>query len=498
MNDLVEIVDHEEGEEGDSSISRNQLTLLAILLISLTVLFLILTLIGWKPLLSKFLELSQPTIELKLVPSGIGKVPAVVEFTLSDSGAGLHQASVVLIQPGRPERVIFPIRNLLGAKKQFFSILIPGRSSGIDGSKVILSISCSDRSYWRNKASVEIPLPVDFESPTVELVGEVLPSVQGGSGLLFMRASDNQDRLEIGFQLGEQRFRAFPAKSLDRLLDDPDLYVVIFALPLVGVVEELESFLYAEDPSGNYVRHPVSLKITERLPVAVRKVLTRELLAQMKRALSLNSQELVSFLDTIGVKSLSELGLHGEDGIRAIFSYLNDYLFPMKEELLRRNFQPFRLDRFWDGPLSFPVGKVLDRFGARTRYELESQSLGALVNQGVHVLLPPRRKNVGAVSTGVPVFVGPCGLWHLCVIVDHGLGLSTLYGNLRSSAVRVGQRIERGNKVGEADFYASNRRYFFQVRVQGTPVEPAEWWRGKWFKTRIIDGVSEVAKSLAR
>ncbi len=55
---------------------------------------------------------------------------------------------------------------------------------------------------------------------------------------------------------------------------------------------------------------------------------------------------------------------------------------------------------------------------------------------------------VRATGAGVVVEAGWKGPYGLAVVVDHGYGYRTLYGHLSSISVRVGQRLERGARVG--------------------------------------------------
>ncbi|WP_027882890.1 M23 family metallopeptidase [Meiothermus rufus] len=55
---------------------------------------------------------------------------------------------------------------------------------------------------------------------------------------------------------------------------------------------------------------------------------------------------------------------------------------------------------------------------------------------------------VRVTGAGVVVEAGWKGPYGLAVVVDHGYGYRTLYGHLSSISVRVGQRLERGARVG--------------------------------------------------
>ena len=56
------------------------------------------------------------------------------------------------------------------------------------------------------------------------------------------------------------------------------------------------------------------------------------------------------------------------------------------------------------------------------------------------------------------------------VIVDHGSGFYTLYGNLDEMGPKVGADVLAGSRVGSAGDYLH-----FEVRKDGKPVNPMDW-----------------------
>ena len=94
---------------------------------------------------------------------------------------------------------------------------------------------------------------------------------------------------------------------------------------------------------------------------------------------------------------------------------------------------------------------------------------------------------------GVVSFVGDLGIYGNAVMIDHGLGLSTLYGHLSSIDVKEGDQIKKEQiigKTGETGLAVGDHLHF-GVYLQGIPVLPLEWWDEKWLRDNVyakIDG----------
>lgn len=79
---------------------------------------------------------------------------------------------------------------------------------------------------------------------------------------------------------------------------------------------------------------------------------------------------------------------------------------------------------------------------------------------------------------GTVAFAAPFMGFGTLIIVDHGGGAFTLYGQLSSSAVAQGTRVERGAVVGRAGRNPEGDEVvYFEVRADGRPVDPVQWLR---------------------
>jgi len=86
--------------------------------------------------------------------------------------------------------------------------------------------------------------------------------------------------------------------------------------------------------------------------------------------------------------------------------------------------------------------------------------------------------SVRAVHDGVVAFAGLFAGFGNLVIVDHGAQAFTLYGDLLEVAVARGARVDRGQPIGSAGATPSGvPGLYFELRVDGQPVDPLQWLR---------------------
>ena len=124
------------------------------------------------------------------------------------------------------------------------------------------------------------------------------------------------------------------------------------------------------------------------------------------------------------------------------------------------------------GTLPWPTqGRFRHGFGAPRQ--------GGLAWQGV-VIAAPAGTSVQAVHHGRVAFADWLRGFGLLVIVDHGDGYMTLYGQNQSLLRQVGDWVEAGEPlatVGDTGG-SSDTGLYFEIRQRGTPLNPAQWCKG--------------------
>ena len=100
-------------------------------------------------------------------------------------------------------------------------------------------------------------------------------------------------------------------------------------------------------------------------------------------------------------------------------------------------------------------------------------------------------------NRGKIVHAGPLGIYGNCVIIDHGMGVQSLYAHLSSIGVNVGDMVEKAQEIGRSGMtgLAQGDHLHFTQLVNGQMVNPVEWWDSHWIQDRILRKLREASGS---
>ena len=101
---------------------------------------------------------------------------------------------------------------------------------------------------------------------------------------------------------------------------------------------------------------------------------------------------------------------------------------------------------------------------------------------------------VAAANNGTVLLAKWLGIYGNCVIIDHGMGVQSLYGHLQSFDVKEGDKVTRGQTVGRSDStgLAGGDHLHFTLLVGGQMVNPVEWWDSHWIEDRVERKLKEA------
>jgi murein DD-endopeptidase MepM/ murein hydrolase activator NlpD len=124
---------------------------------------------------------------------------------------------------------------------------------------------------------------------------------------------------------------------------------------------------------------------------------------------------------------------------------------------------------FGGGLIRPAQGRLSSGFGMRVHPISRRRRLHA----GIDIAAPTGTPIIAA-APGVVIFSGWRGGYGNAVIIDHGGGLSTLYGHCSRLLVKSGQRVKQGQRIAlmGSTGYSTGPHLHFETRINGKPVNP--------------------------
>jgi murein DD-endopeptidase MepM/ murein hydrolase activator NlpD len=152
----------------------------------------------------------------------------------------------------------------------------------------------------------------------------------------------------------------------------------------------------------------------------------------------------------------------------------------------------------WKGAfVQLSNSKVEANFADHRTYTYNGEAIDSAYHLG-YDLSVTKRYPVEAANSGAVVFGGDLGIYGNTVILDHGLGLFTLYSHLSEIGVKVGDKVEQKQalgRTGETGLAAGDHLHY-GVYLHGVAILPVEWWDAKWIEDNIrpkLEGMSGEA-----
>jgi murein DD-endopeptidase MepM/ murein hydrolase activator NlpD len=157
--------------------------------------------------------------------------------------------------------------------------------------------------------------------------------------------------------------------------------------------------------------------------------------------------------------------------------------------------------RLWEGTwLRLKNAATMARFADYRYYYYQGEKRDEQVHLGVD-LASLANSPIQAANNGRVVFAERNGIYGLAVVLDHGQGLSSIYGHLSAISVELEQEVKKGDIIGYTGQtgLAGGDHLHFAIMVSGVPVNPIEWWDSHWIEdniTRKLELLKEMKGTL--
>ncbi|MEA3545845.1 MAG: M23 family metallopeptidase, partial [Thermodesulfobacteriota bacterium] len=133
-----------------------------------------------------------------------------------------------------------------------------------------------------------------------------------------------------------------------------------------------------------------------------------------------------------------------------------------------------------------PKAATLALFADYRTYYYNGKQIDKTVHLG-HDLASVAQAELIAENGGEVIWAEYLGIYGLCVVIDHGLGLQSLYAHMSQLDVQVGDIVTRGQVIGRSGTtgLAGGDHLHLGIFVSGVAVQPIEWWDKSWLYNNI-------------
>jgi murein DD-endopeptidase MepM/ murein hydrolase activator NlpD len=425
------------------------------------ILFVILLAAGGYFILPRF-EWHKPQIKITPDTDTIGLAP--LEISVVERGTGLKSFTAVL-SSGGSEYALASEEYDQPLMQKKFTVALSAKLAGLKEGPAVLRVTARDRSLWGffrgNEAIVQKNVTIDITPPTLELIADDRYVNFGGVGMVVYKPSS--DTITTGVKIGNYFFPGYK----NQIKAHPDHYIAFFAHPYNVAANEKAS-LVAVDKAGN----------------------TREmkLVYELKNVKYKKSTLAISddFIQAKVAPLLHDVGAR-QGSLKDIFIRVNKDLRKENEDKIKSITEKSTASILWHGAFSqLSNSKVEANFADARTYTYKDEAIDNAYHLG-YDLSVTKHSPAEAANSGVVAFVGDLGIYGNTVIIDHGLGLFTLYSHLSSVDAKVGEQIKQKQiigKTGETGLAAGDHLHF-GVYLHGVAILPVEWWDQKWINDNI-------------
>ena len=438
-----------------------------------------------RPISREALDQNPPSISVLEQPKALGTAPQTLKLQVSDEQAGLDVVEVYSSQDDVRTLLFRHQYAFRDQKEGTLSLTVPKKKAPLEEGIVELEVTVSDKSFFQNLFRKVINIPVDLEPPRVSPLSIQHNAVRGGVSLVIYDASDDRIVSDTGVDVFGAKYPGRNAGDLDSSLAiRKSMYYSFFPVPFDAPDSRTGIKLYANDDAANTTHTNFYYTLRDGRQRDVNIELDPSFFVDRLDELSMNYKRFALERNGANIDTSNRANLFNQ--INSDFRSLSEhYLLEIIKDLPpKRQFKKFFLRM-----KSSPVG----RYGERRRYLWNGEPIGRSLHLGEDLASVPNSV-VPATADGTVVHAGDLGIYGQTIVLNHGLGIVSVYAHLSSIEVSVNDVVIRGDRIGltGSSGLSMGDHLHFEIRANGVPVNPLEWWDKRWFRDHIEKKIAKV------
>ncbi|HDZ61841.1 MAG TPA: M23 family metallopeptidase [Nitrospirae bacterium] len=380
-----------------------------------------------------------------------------IEKIITLTGHNLKSIDIYIYQG---DRKIDLLKDIPEIGEKTYSIQVKPKDLGlVDGSAQVIVRA---RSGILKDIKHTISSTIDTVPPKLEVLGATSNIYQGSGGVAHIRAEGAES---VFIKLNEHIFSAFKSQSGSGPESSSE-YFAFFPAP-IDTPAGSTFYAVAKDAAGNRAIRALPSKLREK---------------EYSSSL-INIDD--AFINTVISPLLNELDI--SDPVKA-FKKVNEEWRLESVNKVRDIAGKTTAEILWQGSfLQMKNSMVMAKYGDKRTYIYN----GNAVSQSTHLgydLASVEKSPVEAANSGIVRFTGEIGIYGNTVIIDHGLGLMSIYGHLSTILETEGQSVEKGEIIARTGStgLAGGDHLHFGILIQGYEVSPLYWWDNNWIKVNVL------------
>ena len=329
------------------------------------------------------------------------------------------------------------------------------------------------------RSSVTRDVQVRLERPQIAVLSTKHYINLGGSEMVVYRATPAD--VQSGVQVGDLTYPGYPASGANIEgvnITDPAVKIAFIALRYDQDVNT-PMHAFARDEAGNTARADFD-RLTFPKPFKKSRIVLDDKFIE---------RVVPAILET--TTDVSPQGSTIEK-----FVVINSELRRKNAEKIASYAAQSAPEILWGGATFVPFGNatVEAAFADQRTYVYGGKDVDRQTHLGfdlARVVSSP----IQAGNRGKVLHAGPLGIYGNTVIIDHGMGVQSLYAHMSSIGVNVGDMVEKAQEIGKSGMtgMAQGDHLHFTQLVNGQMVNPVEWWDGHWIQDRILRKLKEAS-----
>lgn len=335
--------------------------------------------------------------------------------------------------------------------------------------------------YRQAESTVTRDLDVRLIPPQVAVLSLHHFINHGGTEMVVYRVTPAD--AASGVRVGDKEYPGFPAAGAGIANNDPALRVAFFAL-LWDQDLNTPISVVAKDEAGNEGRGTFDSRVFQKVFRKSRIEVDDRFLSRVVPAILSNS---------------TELKVDDPTNLLAAFLTINRELRKQNNATISALAAKSAPRILWEGAFKQLSNTAVEAgFADQRTYVYKGEEVDHQVHLGFD-LASTAAAPVLAANRGQVVHASWLGIYGNCVILDHGMGLQSLYAHLSSIGVKVGDNVETGAEVGRsgATGLAGGDHLHFTMLLGGHAITPIDWWSAQWVQDRIVRKLREAGAPAA-